>query len=205
MAKITFSIDVNKIEQHMQDMVRYIEKNILQEAPLAIRDAIVKEVLNQNNWNPAAIYSPHSVQSGKYDLNMSGQLLATIGNESYNTISQGEKQARIGIGNIDVLDGLRSRRGDFGSSYPSDYSKNAPYWRFVVFGHRPPRMDVTFARKGSFAGKDVGDIVPGQPRMAGTPPTYMFSNGLMAAQTEIDKILKDAINNTVKGLNAKWR
>lgn len=205
MNKLTISFDMNKFNRHMSDIENYITKNILQEAPIAIRAIIVKEVLNQSNWNPEAVYSHLSSQSGKYDLNMSGQLLSTIGNESYNTISVDGKKVSIGIGNIEQLEQLRSQRELFGSPSPSAYSADAPYWRFVVFGHSPPKGDFTFARTGSVGGKDSGLITPGKPKMKGTPPTYMFENGLFVAKTEIDKVINQAITNTVKGLNAKWR
>lgn len=201
----TFNLDTHKIERHIQDIVTSIEKGFLDEVPVEIRRILMREVLNRNNWNPAAVYSSKSAQSGKYDLNMSGQLLSTIGDESLNSIIRQGQKVNINIGNIQVLESLRSQRSLWGSTWPSEKSANAPYWRFVVWGHSAPRMNVAFVRRGSVGGKDVGDIVPGVPKMKGTPPTYMFENGWFVAQKEINRVLSAKTNEIVRGLNAKWR
>lgn len=109
----------------------------------------------------------------------------------------------VSIGDIDNLDKLRSKREDFGSVSPSDKSRDAPYWRYVVFGHSPPRQNFTFLKTGDVpsrggASKPIGAIVrSSNSKMKGTPPTHMYSNGFMASIPSINQKISEAIAKAI--------
>ena len=198
----SLNFNINKFTADLDKIADNIEQKVLNEGALAIREAIVEEVVNQQNWNPQAVYSPKSVQSGKYDLILSGQLLSAISDPSRNIITSSRSRAKIGVGNINFLDALRSKREAYGSGGSvSARSKNAPYWKFVVWGHSAPKGNFAFKRGTPKDGKDVGDIVRTddyKEKMRGTPPTYMFENGWMMAQSKIRKIMRDSISEAMR-------
>jgi len=199
LAKVDF--DEQALIAHIKDIVDTTVKHVDATAE-PIQEIVIANVVDNKNWNPEAVYSPHDPNAGKpYDLKLSGQLLDTIKEKS--APNRSKDGFSIGIGNISKLEALRSKSG----SHPSEKSANAPYWRFVVFGHGPPRQTWVFQTLGYKNGKRFGKIVRSDTggRMRGTPPTYMFSNGLKASIDRINFIINDAMLDGVKEVEGRWR
>lgn len=194
---IGVSSNINKTKSQLDKLFKNISM-ATGNAVVDVYELTVAEVLNNENWSSQAIYKGGPQAGEKYDLNHSGQLLGVIENRQYNWVTlSGTKVTnvyKVGIGNIPVLDSLKSDPSKQGSN------PDTRYWRLVVYGRAsiPGWKFVSRGEKWGVNGNKIKGVSKPSENIsiAGTPATYMFENGLSVASKSFPSI----VSRHIKGV-----
>jgi hypothetical protein len=170
-----------QLNQFVDDIRQQVEASLVE-----IRDVVVKEVTDNRNWNPEAVYKNGGMNYGlPYTLEDTGQFLNTVRDKSLNTITSGGSQITLGIGHTTALDSLRpSHEGA---------QKGVKYWRMLVYGRaRIPgwKFIPTSGNRGFSLRRSNSAIAPSEA-------THMFENGLAVAQRYIPDIVNEHLASVV--------
>ena len=179
---------ISRTKRHFDALNARIEEQT-QAALRAIERALVKEVLDNRNWNEAARYKGGPQAGEKYDLKFRGQILTLIGAQHYNYIVRHSRGFSVGVANRTILDKATSiKKGN---------RPRVPYWKIAVYGRAEiPGWQFVYKPGSVWAinpKKAKGFSRPGD-KIARQEPTLMFENGYLVARGKFRRLVNSHLD-----------
>lgn len=179
---------ISRTKRHFDALNARIEEQT-QAALRAIERTLVKEVLDNRNWNEAARYKGGPQEGEKYDLRFSGQILNIIGAQHYNYIVRHSRGFSVGVANRTILDKA--------TSIKEGNRPRVPYWKIAVYGRAEiPGWQFVYKPGNVWAinpKKVKGFSRPGD-KIARQEPTLMFENGYLVARRKFRRLVNSYLD-----------